>query len=177
VTRYHDIEETLNSLRFGADGELVRTSAFSGQSQDIIQVPEPIAETSFHLVCRTSESCAAKLQPNVRVGISMDILILKDWWAEEKATQQTYLHTISMLEEFLSGQLDYMILSAIDVSAYKEQLSTSSNRTILTMPFYHFINKKHESMLEDINQGLKDFKQTVAYENFQKRYWLNEYPQ
>jgi gamma-glutamylcysteine synthetase len=78
-----------------------------------------------------------------------------------------------MLREFTSAQLNYMILSAIDVSAYKEQLSTSSYRTILTIPFYHFINKKHKNILADVNQGLKDFKQTAAYQNFRTRYWLN----
>jgi multiple sugar transport system substrate-binding protein len=66
-----------------------------------------------------------------------------------------------------------MILSAIEVSAYKEELSTSIYRTVLTIPFYHFIHKNHASMLEYVNQGLKDFKKTPAYNNYRKRYWLN----
>ena len=173
VTRYQNLTENLDSFRFGADGELVRAEIFNGQSDDLIMVPEPIIETSFYLVCRTSDACAEKLQPNVRVGTSMDILIIKDWLIKEDITQQEYPSTTSMLREFTSGQLNYMILSAIDVSAYKEQLSTSSYRTILTIPFYHFINKKHKNMLPDVNQGLKDFKQTAAYQNFRTRYWLN----
>ncbi|WP_232787907.1 hypothetical protein [Paraglaciecola sp. MB-3u-78] len=59
-----------------------------------------------------------------------------------------------------------MILSAIEVSAYKEELSTSIYRTVLTIPFYHFIHKKHASMLEDVNHGLTDFKQTPSYEDY-----------
>jgi hypothetical protein len=45
-------------------------------------------------------------------------LTMKDCWIEDKAFQQ-----------------DYMILSAIDVSAYKEELSASSYRTVLTIAF------------------------------------------
>jgi len=78
-----------------------------------------------------------------------------------------------MLKEFKSGQQDYMILSSVDVSAYKEELSTSSYWTVLTILFYHFRHKKHASMLEDVNQGLKYFKQTPTYEDYRKRYWLN----
>ena len=78
-----------------------------------------------------------------------------------------------MLKEFKSGQHYYMILFAIEVSAYKEELSTSIYRTVLTIPFYHFIHKKHASMLEDVNQGLKYFTKTPAYNNYRKRYWLN----
>lgn len=51
-----------------------------------------------------------------------------------------------------------MILSAIDVSAYKEELRTCIYRTVLNIPFYQFIHKNHASMLEDANQALKDFK-------------------
>jgi multiple sugar transport system substrate-binding protein len=88
-----------------------------------------------------------------RVGSSLDILIIKEWWKEQQAIQQKYASTTLMLQDYTSGRVDYMILPV-----YKKQLSTSSYRTILTIPFYHFIHKKHESMLEDVNQGLKDFK-------------------
>jgi hypothetical protein len=77
-----------------------------------------------------------------------------------------------MLKEFKSGQHDYIILSAIDISAYKEELSTSSYRTVLTILFYYFRHEKYESMSEDVNQGLKYFTKTPAY-NYRKRYWLN----
>jgi multiple sugar transport system substrate-binding protein len=78
-----------------------------------------------------------------------------------------------MLKEFKLGQQDYMILSVIDVSAYKKELSASSYRSVLTIPFYHFRHKKHASMSEDVNQGLKYFTKTPAYNNYRKRYWLN----
>ena len=173
VTRYQNLEETLDSLRGGADGELVRTEAFNGQSEDLLQVPEPIVNTSIYLVCRNADDCARSLQPNVRIGTSLDILAMRGWWGEANAIEQKYPSTISMLQEYTSGQLDFIILPAIEVSAYKEQLGTSSYRTILSIPFYHYIHKKHKSMLENVNQGLKDFKQTKAYEDFQERYWLN----
>lgn len=173
VTRYQNLKETLDSFKFGADGELVRAQAFSTKSEDLIQLSEPIIEISFYLVCSTSDACARTLQPKFRVGTSMDILSIKDWWKKEDAIEHNYVSTSSMLEEFTSGQLNYMVLSAIDLSAYNEQLSMSSYRTILTIPYYHFIHKKHESMLEDLNQGLKDFKQTSKYNHFRKRYWLN----
>jgi hypothetical protein len=86
----------------------------------------------------------------------MDILTMKDCWIEDKAFQQ-----------------DYIILSAIDVSAYKEELSASRYRTVLTILFYHFRHKKHASMSEDVNQGLKYFTKTPAYNNYRKSYWLN----
>ena len=173
VTRYQNLEETLDSLRGGADGELVRTEAFNGQSEDLLQVPEPIVNTSIYLVCRNADDCARSLQPNVRIGTSLDILAMRDWWGKANAIEQKYPSTISMLQEYTSGQLDFIILPAIEVSAYKEQLGTSSYRTILSIPFYHYMHKKHKSMLENVNQGLKDFKQTKAYEDFQERYWLN----
>lgn len=173
VTRYQNLAESLNSYKFGADGELVRAEILSSQTEELIQVPEPIADTSFYLVCRTNDACARKLLPNVMVGTSMDILTIKDWWKGEQAIRQDYQTTALMLQAYTSGQLDFMILSSIDVSAYKEQLSTSGYRTILSIPFYHFIHKKHRSMLDDVNQGLKDFKQSSAYQDFKKRYWLN----
>ena len=78
-----------------------------------------------------------------------------------------------MLKEFKSEQHVYMILPAIDVSACKEELSASSYRTVLTILFYHFRHKKPASMLEDVNQGLKYFIKTPAYNNYRKSYWLN----
>jgi ABC-type glycerol-3-phosphate transport system substrate-binding protein len=170
VTRYQNLAETLDSFKLGADGELVRAESFNGLSEDLIQVPEPITETSFYLVCRSSDACARKLPLNTKVGISMDIVIIKNWWRKEEAIKQDYASTVSMLKEYTSGQLNYMILSAIDVSAYKDKLSSSSYRNILTIPFYHFIHKKHKSIVGDVNQELKNFKQTAAYENFRKRY-------
>jgi ABC-type glycerol-3-phosphate transport system substrate-binding protein len=173
ITRFQNLTETLDSYKFGADGELVRAEIFNEKSIELIQVPEPIVETSLYLVCRSSDACARKLLPNVKVGTSMDVLVLNDWWLKEKVTKQSYLSTPLMLNEYQSGQLNHMILSAIDVSAYKEQLGTSSYRNILTIPFYHFIHKKHESLLNDVNKEIKDFKQTPAYDDFRKRYWLN----
>ncbi|WP_293745652.1 extracellular solute-binding protein [uncultured Paraglaciecola sp.] len=173
ITRYKNLAENLNSFRFGADGELVRAGVFDSTSEYLIQVPEPLVETSLYLVCRSKESCLSSMQPNAKVGISIDALVLKDWWKEQKVSKQVYLTTTSMLKEYTSEQLDYMILSAIDASYYKEQLGTSHYQSILTMPFYHFIHKKHKSLLDKVNQGLKDFKLTPAYENFRKRYWLN----
>lgn len=173
ITRYKNLAENLDSFQFGADGELVRAGVFDGRSEYLIQVPEPLVETSLYLVCRSKESCLSSLQPNVKVGTSLDALVLKDWWKQQKAFRQVYLTTTSMLKEYTSGQLDYMILSAIDASSYKEQLGTSHYENIITIPFYHFIHKKHESLLDKVNQGLKDFKLTPAYKNFQKRYWLN----
>ena len=172
VTRYQNLSESLNSYEYGADGELVRAKILNNSTDDLIQVPEPIVETSFYLVCRTTDTCSKRLEANAKVGTSMDILALKDWWLEEKAIQQNFTSTTLMLQAFESGQLDHMILSAIDVSAYEHQLSKNNYRTILTIPFYHFIHKKHQSMLEDVNQGLIEFKQTPAYLEMQKRYWL-----
>ena len=140
ITRYKNLAENLNSFRFGADGELVRAGVFDGTSEYLIQVPEPLVETSLYLVCRSKESCVSSMQPNAKVGISIDALVLKDWWKEQKVSKQVYLTTTSMLKEYTSGQLDYMILSAIDASYYNEQLGTSHYQNILTMPFYHFIH-------------------------------------
>jgi ABC-type glycerol-3-phosphate transport system substrate-binding protein len=173
VTRYANLEETLGSFRFGADGELVRAEAFGGQSKDLIQVPEPLIETSLYLVCRNSEVCARKLRPNERIGRSMNAVVLKDWWKQENVVPQDYLSTVAMLNEYTAGQLDYMVLSAIDLAAYNEELGNSSYRSILTIPFYHFIHKKHQKLLESITQELKSFKQTPEYQFLQKRFWLN----
>ena len=120
------------------------------------QVSEPNTDASFYLVCKVSYDCVRKLLPTVKFESSTDILTMKDCWIEDKAFQQ-----------------DYMILSAIDVSAYKEELSASSYRTVLTILFYHFRHEKHASMSEYVNQGLKHFTKTPACNNFRKRYWLN----
>jgi ABC-type glycerol-3-phosphate transport system substrate-binding protein len=173
VTRYQNISQTLDSFKYGADGELVRAEIFDGMSADLIKVPEPITETSLYLVCQVSDACARKLQPNSNIGTSMDILVIKDWWKDEKAVKHVYPSTKIMLQAYASGELNYMILSEVDVSSYKAQLSKSGFRTILTIPFYHYVHKKHKNMLEDINQGLKDFKQTEEYRELQSQYWLN----
>lgn len=174
VTRYHNLPESLDSYKFGADGELARTESFKGQSEHLIQVPEPMASTSIYLVCRISDTCARKLPPKVKVGSNIDILSLRGWWQEQKVIKRNYETTTLMLQAFSSGKLDYMILPSIDVAAYNEQLSDSGYRTILTIPFYHYIHKKHQNILEQVNQGIKEFKQTTEYQNFKKRYWLNE---
>jgi len=138
VTRYHDLSESLKSYKYGADGELVRAKVFNDLNEDLIQVPEPIAATSIYLVCRTSDACARKLPIKAKIGNSMDILTIRDWWRKENALKQDYETTTLMFKAFTSGQINYMILSAIDVAAYNEQLGNSGYRTILTVPFYHF---------------------------------------
>lgn len=173
VTRYQNLAESLNSYKYGADGELVRGSILNSQTDDLIQVPEPIGETSIYLVCRENDACARKFPPNTRVGTSMDILTIRDWWSREKVVKRDYETITLMLQAYASGQLEYMVLSAIDVSAYKVQLGDSGYRTILTLPFYHFIHKKHKEILQDVNQGLKDFKQTPEYQDLKNRYWIN----
>lgn len=173
ITRYQNLAETLESFKYGADGELVRADVFSDTSDDLIKVPEPLIETSLYLVCRTRTGCENKLPAKTRVGTSMDILVLKDWWKKENALKQVFANTASMLKEYNSGQLDFMIMSAIDVSAYQEQFITSSFRNVLTIPLFHFVHKKHQLLVDDINQGLIDFKKTPDYQAFQERYWLN----
>ncbi|MBU3004852.1 ABC transporter substrate-binding protein [Paraglaciecola arctica] len=173
VTRYRNLPDSLNSYKYGADGELVRAAVFNGLSEDLIQVPEPLAESSIYLLCHTKVACTGELSPQVEVGTSIEILSIEDWWKTEKAIKQDYTTTSLMLQAFMTGQLNYMILTAADMAAYSEQLSNSSFRTILTIPFYHFIHEKHRTMLRDVNQGIKDFKQTSAYQDFKKRYWLN----
>ena len=98
------------------------------------QVSELITEASFYLVCKVSYAFTIKLLPYVKVESSMDILTMKDCWIEDKAFQQDYPSTFLMLKKFKSGHYDYKILSAIEVSAYKEELSTSIYRTVLTIP-------------------------------------------
>ena len=172
VTRYQNMTETINAIKFGADGELLRAAVFGDLTSDLIKVPESIVEISFYLVCRARDACARKLQPNVKIGASMELLVINDWWIEEEAVKQEFTSTSAMLKAYKSGQIDYMILAETDVAANREQLTTSGFRTIIKVPFYHFIHKKHQKMLDRVNLTIKTLKQSPEYQNLLQHFGI-----
>ncbi|MEI8649702.1 hypothetical protein P4S73_20395 [Paraglaciecola sp. Hal342] len=47
VTRYTTLEASLNSYRFGIDGELVRVDAYKKLAPSLTKIPEPLANVAL----------------------------------------------------------------------------------------------------------------------------------
>ncbi len=173
VTRYQSVEQNIKSYKYGADGELVRAKAYAAQSTDLIPMDEPLAENSLLLVCRNHTACEQPLPSKTPVAASLQIVALQDWWQKEGAAQQQYPNLDAMFKAYQTGQIDFMLMSSLDIQAFSEQLKASHFRTILTIPFYHYVHSKHKHLLPRLNNELRAFKKLPSYQALRTRYWLN----
>ncbi|MFT6899143.1 MAG: multiple sugar transport system substrate-binding protein [Paraglaciecola sp.] len=174
VARYATLQESLNSYLLGADGELVRAEAFTKVTPLLVRVPEPLITTSVYLVCKLQETCAQLLPKDTKVGVSSEIVVVEQWAKTNQLLTQRYPSFKKLLGAFSRGEIDFLILGVSDIFANQAELSTSTYRTILTIPFYHYVHKKHSALVPLIDRALKTFKMTDKYQQLQTKYWLHD---
>jgi ABC-type glycerol-3-phosphate transport system substrate-binding protein len=175
VTRYATLEASLNSYRFGVDGELVRVDAYKKLAPSLTKIPEPLANVAFYLVCKDLEMCSSSLPKGSEVLVMNDLLMVKNW-AEENGLNTKRINSIEALfRTFNKSDKSLLVLGASEIIDNSALLTDSAYRTIISVPLYHYVHNKHKELVPLIDSALKEYKATERYQALKQRYWLQHY--
>jgi hypothetical protein len=157
----------------GADGELARAEIFANVTPLLVRVPEPLISFSFYLVCRSQATCSKMLPEGTHVAVSSEIVVVESWAKTNQLLTKRYQSTDDLLEAFNRREIDFLILGSSDIFSNQTELETSTYRTIVTIPVYHYVHSKHNNLVPLIDHALKTFKMTDQYRQLLMKYWLH----
>jgi ABC-type glycerol-3-phosphate transport system substrate-binding protein len=172
VTRFATLEAALKSYNYGSDGDLMRVLEYAKLAPDLIRIPEIVMSTPIFLVCRQTVDCENALTPNTPVSMSNNSVVLRKWGEDNQLVLNAHTSTPHMLQDFKNGDVNFMILGALDIKDNASLLSDSAYRSILNIPSYHYIHKRHAHLVDSISAALAEFKQTQEHRDLQTRYWI-----
>ncbi|GAC11753.1 ABC transporter substrate-binding protein [Paraglaciecola chathamensis] len=175
VTRYTTLEASLNSYRFGIDGELVRVDAYKKLAPSLTKIPEPLANVAFYLVCKDLEMCSSSLPKGSEVLVTNDLLGVKTWAEENHLRTKRYESIEALFRTFNRSSKGLMVLGASEIIDNSVLLTDSTYRTIISVPLYHYVHNKHKELVPLIDNALKKYKATERYQALKQRYWLQHY--
>ncbi|MFT4942197.1 MAG: hypothetical protein ACI88A_005271 [Paraglaciecola sp.] len=173
VTPYRTLEESINSYLLGADGELARAEVFANVTPLLVRVPEPLIRFSFYLVCRSQATCSKILPEGTQVAVSSEIVVVESWAKTNQLLTKRYQSIDDLFEAFNRTEIDFLILGSSDIFSHQTELETSTYRTIVTTPVYHYVHNKHNNLVPLIDRALKTFKMTEQYKQLLMKYWLH----
>ncbi|WP_158771754.1 ABC transporter substrate-binding protein [Paraglaciecola sp. L1A13] len=172
ITRFTSIAASLNSYRFGSDGELMRVDAYSRLSPSLLRIPEPLTNITFYLVCKNLDMCSSSLSKGSDVFVTSELLVVKDWAAENHVNLKRYNSVEALFNAFNLSENGLLVLGASEIIDNSSMLSESTYRTIISVPLYHYVHNKHKELVPLINNALKQYKTTEQYQALKQRYWL-----
>ncbi|MGY0642880.1 MAG: ABC transporter substrate-binding protein, partial [Paraglaciecola chathamensis] len=175
VTRYTTLEASLNSYRFGIDGELVRVDAYKKLAPSLTKIPEPLANVAFYLVCKDLEMCSSSLPKGSEVLVTNVLLVVKTWAEENHLRTKRYESIEALFRTFNRSSKGLMVLGASEIIDNSVLLTDSTYRTIISVPLYHYVHNKHKELVPLIENALKKYKATERYQALKQRYWLQHY--
>ena len=175
VTRYTTLEASLNSYRFGIDGELVREDAYKKLAPSLTKIPEPLANVAFYLVCKDLEMCSSSLPKGSEVLVTNVLLVVKTWAEENHLRTKRYESIEALFRTFNRSSKGLMVLGASEIIDNSVLLTDSTYRTIISVPLYHYVHNKHKELVPLIDNALKKYKATERYQALKQRYWLQHY--
>ncbi|MFT4938610.1 MAG: multiple sugar transport system substrate-binding protein [Paraglaciecola sp.] len=172
VNRFSTLEASLGSYKYGSDGELVRAAFFEDIAADLIRIPEPLITSSIYLVCKNRSLCENKLPGDSNIAISSEMLVVNNWLEKNKLVAKKYKSTSAMIQDYKSNQISLMVLAMSDLYDNSLDLKVGNYRTIIKVPFYHYVHKKHADLVKPISDKLAEFKKHPEYQSLQSRYWI-----
>ena len=172
VTRFATVEASLNSYHFGGDGELMRVDAYKKLAPGLEQIPEPLANVAFYLVCKDLEMCASSLPRGSEVFVVNDLLVVKTWADENHLVTKRYDSIEALFDAFNKSDKGLLVLGASEIIDNSTMLTDSTYRTIISVPLYHYVHNKHQELVPLLNKALKQYKTTQQYQALKHRYWL-----
>ena len=172
VTRFESLAASLNSYRFGSDGELMRVDGYSRLSPSLLRIPEPLTNITFYLVCKNLDMCSSSLPKGSDVFVTNELLVVKEWATENHVKLKRYNSVEALFTAFNLSENSLLVLGASEIIDNSSMLSESTYRTIISVPLYHYVHNKHKELVPLINNALKLYKTTEQYQALKQRYWL-----
>lgn len=173
VTRFDDSNASINSLEFGADGELVRLLDIPELNKLAKKVDEPILDASLYLIGNTVNGCeltSGTLPDNTRLSIIADSVKLHEW-AEKLAAKHVIRHSYAEAwQALILGETDYIMSFSSDLSAHQNQASRLCIKQLESIPAFHYLSNKRADMIEKVSEALRKYKQTSEYKKLIKSY-------
>lgn len=166
VTRFDDSKASINSLAFGADGELARLIDIPQLNKLAKKVPEPIIDASLYLIGNATNGCKLindALPSGSRLSVIADSLIFHKW-AEKLAAKQIIRHSYSdAWQALLQGETDYIMAFNNELVANENQASQLCIKRLESIPAFHYLSNKRADMLDKVSNAVKKYKQTSEY--------------
>lgn len=150
----------------------MRVDGYKHLAPSLQQIPEPLANVSFYLVCKDLDMCATSLPKASEVSVINDLLVVNNWANENQVKLKKYDTVETLFRAFNDNEQGLMVLGASEIIDNKLLISSSTYRTIITVPLYHYVHNKHKELIPLIDSALKEYKKTEQYQALKNRYWL-----
>lgn len=173
ITRFANSEASINSLAFGADGELARLVDIPELNKLAKQVPEPIVEATLYLIGSTADGCTLNndiLPSNARLSIIADSVKFHEW-AERLKAKHIIRQTITQAWNALRNrEIDYILSFDTELVSQSDQLSGTCNKSLESVKAFHYLSNKRADMTREVSQAIKRYKQTTEYKELLRSY-------
>lgn len=175
VTRFDDSKASINSLAFGADGELARLIEIPQLNKLAKKVEESVIEATLYLIGNATDGC--KLTNNVlpsdaSLTITSDSAIFYKWaenLAAKDIRKQTRTHAWSSL---LKGETDYLLSFDSTINEQEKQPKETCIKQLESIPAFHYLSNKRADLVFKVSDALKKYKQTSEYKDLLLSYGL-----
>lgn len=178
INRFDSSEAAINSLKYAADGELIRIEDISELNQLAIKIPEPITQSRLFLVGQkgTCELVDEKLPSGKRLEYGIDAKVFEKWAkrlapkiAKKTASEQMWI----TLE---SQQTDYIISFESELYAQRNKLSSLCFLRLQSIDNFHYIANRHSTLKSPLTTAIVQFKQTDKYQELLLSFGLGILP-
>lgn len=166
INRFDDSQSAINSLKFGADGELNRIEDIPELNKLAIKIPESIGQNRLFLVGQkgSCELINEKLPNGKRLQYGLDAKIFKRWAKQLSPKTEQLTSSEQMWDALESFQTDYLFVFESALYAKRNKLSNFCFLRLETINNFHYIANRHRSLQSAITNALIQFKQTDKYQ-------------
>lgn len=165
VTRYPTLKAVIKSQQFGMDGELARIGAFEDKANTLMKIPVALVSARA-FIASTGHSCdpeAIKANTNVNIGVSSESLIFQTWAKQNQLQLVKFDEEYALWNGLKRGDITHVLALESDLHLHKETIATGCYKEIADIPLFHFVNKKHSSMVEPLSRSIAEYKDSVEY--------------
>lgn len=172
VNRFDSTEASINSLNFGADGELARLVEHAELNKLAIKIDEPLIDVTIYLVGKNLESCALTnntLPKNAKLSMIADSLKFHEWAQKLSANHTIQQSRTEAFGALIKGEVDYTIAFASDLPSSANQMESLCVTPLETVPVFHYLSRKNAAMANEVSLAIKQYKSTAEYKSITDR--------
>ena len=178
VNRFDDSAAAINSLKYGADGDLIRIEDTPELNKLAVKISEPMTRSRLYLVGKknTCDLTNETLPTGSKLHIALDVKFLNKWAKRLKPMTSKITSYEQTWHALAKGQTDYIIAFETEMYAKRNKLSNLCFTHLETVESFHYIANKHRGLKSNITNALIKFKKTDKYQEIITSFGLGVLP-
>ena len=176
ITRFVDTQDAMQSYEQGIDGDLLRAKIFENETDQLLRIPEPLFTAKMYLLTRgdTCDNPALIRQRRLKVGVSSDALVYRQWANDLGITLQRYKTLNDLWDAYERKEILHVLGAWSDVPQTKRNTPTFCKSVQMEAPLFHYVHKRHSNLVRSLNNALKEYKSSEAYTDTLQRYGVSQ---